>query len=60
MTTTTLARARLLELSKLSKLQLAALHVQQGGLMGVSTYMQWRKDELVNIILEIEGLDPWA
>ena len=59
MTTTTHARARLLELNKLPKSALAQLHVQQGGQMGYATYLKWRKDELVNVILECEGLDPW-
>ena len=58
--TITHARARLIELSKLPRPQLARMHVANGGQMGLATYLKWRKDELINAILEDEGLDPWA
>lgn len=43
------------ELNKLPKDELARMHVANGGLMGYATYMKWRKDELISIILEDEG-----
>jgi len=48
------------ELRKLPKHQLVSIHVANGGLMGAATYSKWTKDELINIILEDEGLDPWG
>lgn len=48
------------ELNKLPKAQLAQMHADNGGLMGLATYMQWRKDELVTALLEDEGLNPWG
>lgn len=48
------------ELNKLPKAKLAQMHASNGGLMGLATYMQWRKDELVTALLEDEGLDPWG
>ena len=53
-------RTRLAQIQRTPKAQLARLHVANGGQMGYATYMQWRKDELVNIVAEDEGIDPWA
>lgn len=55
---TTAERTR--ELNKLPKATLAQMHAGNGGLMGLATYMQWRKDELVTAVLEDEGLNPWG
>ena len=46
-------------LEKTPKYQLASMHAANGGLMGVTTYLQWTKDELVNAVLEDEGYRPW-
>ena len=48
------------ELTKLPKAQLARMHDANGGCMGLATYMQWRKDELVTAVLEDEGYNPWS
>ena len=45
------------ERSKMTKSQLASMHVTNGGLMGLNTYLKWSKDELVNVILSDE--DAW-
>jgi hypothetical protein len=42
------------DLSRKPKHELARIHVQQGGLMGLAVYLKWRKDELVNAILECQ------
>jgi hypothetical protein len=39
------------KLSKMTKSQLALMHVANGGLMGYATYMKWTKEELINEIL---------
>ena len=57
---TTDARARAAELRKTPKATLVGMHINRGGLMGREVYRRWTKDELVNVILECEGLDPWA
>ena len=44
-------------LSKLPKLTLAQMHVRNGGLMGLATYMKWHKDELISILIEDEEAD---
>lgn len=44
-------------LSKKPKAELAQMHVANGGLMGLATYMKWTKDELVSILLEDEEAD---
>lgn len=43
------------ELSKMTKRQLAEMHVANGGLMGLSTYLKWTKDELISTILTDES-----
>ena len=43
-------------LNKLSKYELAAMHVRNGGLMGLPTYLKWTKDELISVILEDQRL----
>ena len=48
------------ELNRIRKDQLALLHAQRGGRMPLATYLKWRKDELVNAVLEDEGFDPWS
>jgi hypothetical protein len=48
------------ELQKLRKPQLVQMHVRNGGLMGVETYMKWTKQELINAVLEDEGINPWS
>ena len=48
------------ELRKLGKDQLALMHHNAGGQMGLKVYLQWRKDELVNAVLQDEGFDPWS
>lgn len=53
------AAQRAKELNKLPKAKLAQMHASNGGLMGVATYLTWRKDELVTALLEDEGLDSW-
>jgi hypothetical protein len=40
------------ELRKLSKYELARQHVLNGGIMGLNYYLTWKKDELVNTVLE--------
>lgn len=47
--------ARRRELRKLSKSRLASIHMTNGGLMPHSTYVKWRREELVNAVLEDEG-----
>ena len=47
-------------LAKLSKYELAAQHARNGGIMGLATYSKWTKDELVNAVLEDNGIDPWT
>jgi len=44
------------ELNRMSKRELAAMHVQYGGLLGFLTYAKWSKDELVNTILQDESM----
>ena len=56
--TSTLTRIR--EIQRMPKDRLARMHVANGGQMGLATYLKWRKDELVNIVLEDEGIDPWS
>jgi len=56
----TTATIRDRELRKLPKHELVRIHVNNGGLMGAATYSKWTKDELVSIILQDEGLDPWG
>ena len=51
--------ARQIELDKMTKFTLASMHVKNGGQMGLTRYLQWTKDELVNAVLEDEGIDPW-
>lgn len=48
------------ELRKLPKATLAQMHVRNGGIMGLRTYLQWTKDELINAVLEDEGINPWT
>ena len=48
------------QLTKLSKDQLALMHHNAGGAMGLKVYLKWTKDELVNAVLQDEGIDPWA
>jgi len=48
------------EISRKSKFELAQMHVANGGIMGLATYLKWRKDELVNAVLEDMGIDPWS
>lgn len=47
--------ARRAQLDKVRKAELARMHVDNGGLMGLQTYLGWHKDELVNAVLEDEG-----
>jgi hypothetical protein len=42
------------DLGRKPKHELARIHVQQGGLMGLAVYLKWRKDELVTTILECQ------
>ena len=51
---------RLAQIQRTPKAQLARIHVANGGQMGLATYLKWRKDELVNIVAEDEGIDPWS
>lgn len=44
------------QLDKMTKRQLAEMHVANGGLMGLATYLKWSKDELVNTVLQDEAL----
>ena len=53
-------KARLAEIERTPKAQLARMHAANGGLMGLATYLKWRKDELVRALLEDEGIDPWS
>jgi hypothetical protein len=39
------------ELRKLSKQELAQMHINNGGLLRLSEYMKWTKDELVAEVL---------
>ncbi len=48
---------RIAQLYKMTKDQLARMHVANGGLMGYATYRKWTKDELVNAILEDESYE---
>lgn len=48
---------RVAELSKMTKAQLAQMHVNYGGLMGFANYVKWSKDELVNTVLQDEALN---
>lgn len=43
------------QLAKMTKRQLAEMHVANGGLMGLATYLQWTKDELISTILTDES-----
>jgi hypothetical protein len=52
-------QARIRELTRTPKAQLARIHAANGGLMGVAVYSTWSKDELVNAVLEDEGINPW-
>lgn len=47
--------SRYQELNKLSKHQLAQMHVTRGGLMGLSTYLKWTKDEIIAEIMYHES-----
>ena len=47
------------QLAKLPKWQLVNMHVANGGLMGRGTYAKWTKEELINVVLEDEGINPW-
>ena len=51
---------RIREIERTPKATLARMHVANGGLMGLPTYLKWSKDELVRIVLEDEGIDPWS
>jgi hypothetical protein len=46
--------ARRQELERLSKLTLAKMHADNGGIMGVGTYKKWTKEELINTVLDDE------
>ena len=54
------SKIRIQQIERTPKAQLARMHVANGGQMGLATYLKWQKRELVNAILEDEGLDPWA
>lgn len=43
------------QLEKMTKRELAEMHVRNGGLMGLSTYLKWTKDELVSTVLTDES-----
>ena len=58
--TTTDPKQRIRELTRTPKADLARMHVRNGGLMGLQTYLRWSKDELINAVLEDEGIDPWG
>lgn len=48
------------ELNKMTKRTLAEMHVRNGGIMGLATYLKWTKDELVSTVLQDElimGMD---
>lgn len=45
---------RIREISRMTKRELAMLHVRNGGLMGLSVYLKWTKDELINAIISDE------
>lgn len=47
-------RKRIIELSKLSKAELARIHAANGGLMGADTYRTWTKAELLEAVIEDE------
>ena len=51
---------RIKELAKMPKWQLANMHVANGGLMGLATYMKWTKDELVDAVARDENIGPWG
>ena len=53
-------RTRIREIENTPKATLARMHAANGGQMGLATYMKWRKDELVHVVCEDEGIDPWA
>ena len=53
-------RTRIREIERTPKAQLARMHVANGGQMGLATYLKWRKDELIRIVAEDEGIDPWS
>jgi hypothetical protein len=43
--------AEIKAVSKMSKTQLAQMHVDNGGLMGFAHYKTWSHDELVNAVI---------
>jgi len=45
---------RVRQLQALGKPALARIHVDNGGLMGLATYLRWSKDELIAAIIEDE------
>ncbi len=50
---------RVRQIERMPKAALARLHVANGGLMGLATYLKWTKDELVSVVLQDEGISPW-
>jgi hypothetical protein len=49
-------RERVLEISKMTKRELAVMHIQNGGLLGLANYMKWSHDELVNAVILDEAI----
>jgi len=45
------------ELRKLSKRQIAQMHIDNGGCMLLSEYMKWTKDELIAEVLEDQRVE---
>jgi hypothetical protein len=48
--------ARSAELGRKGKPELAVMHSANTGLLSVSEYVKWKHEELVNAVLEDEGL----
>ena len=48
--------ARRKVLGHMAKASLAVMHTRNGGLLSVAEYVKWRHEELVNEVLEDEGL----
>ena len=47
---------RIKELARMPKGQLAQMHKTNGGLMPLSTYQKWTKDELLSAVIEDERI----
>lgn len=48
--------ARIRELSRMTKRELAQMHAANVGLMSMADYLKWTKDELIRAVCEDEGI----